>query len=171
MSQYTQEQVNHLIDGALDWDTTLRMLTMPKDAERFQMYIKALQAKTGLKDAIVLPLGPHLYIVSDAKTKNGKPSATAATALVTTAKTGSSTHWSMCVKPRTRWERFIPTSCRPTLTGRSIVNTTAPPVDACTTWKRQRLGIQCCTTSSQTSKRSTRNGSSCPCRSVPIELA
>ena len=69
MSQYTQEQINNMVDGRLDWDTTLRMLSMPKDGERFQMYVQALQEKTGMKDQIVLPLGPHLYIVSDAKTK------------------------------------------------------------------------------------------------------
>ncbi|MDR2852549.1 MAG: acetone carboxylase subunit gamma, partial [Burkholderiaceae bacterium] len=69
MSTYTQEQINHMVEGTLDWDTTLRMLSMPKDGARFKMYVKALQAKTGMKDTIVLPLGPHLYIVSDAQTK------------------------------------------------------------------------------------------------------
>jgi len=69
MSDYTQEQINHLIEGRLDWDTVLRMLSMPKDGDRFRMYVQALQAKTGMKDTIVLPLGPHLYIVSDATTK------------------------------------------------------------------------------------------------------
>ena len=69
MSDYTQEQINHLIDGHLDWDTVLRMLSMPKDGERFEMYVRALQAKTGMKDTIVLPLGPHLYVVSDADTR------------------------------------------------------------------------------------------------------
>ena len=69
MSTYTQEQINHMIDGRLDWDTVLRMLSMPKDGARFKMYVQALQAKTGMKDKIVLPLGPHLYIVSDAGSK------------------------------------------------------------------------------------------------------
>lgn len=66
MSTYTQEQIGKLVDGKLDWDTTLRMLSMPKDGDRFRMYVEALQARVGFKDQIVLPLGPHLYIVSDA---------------------------------------------------------------------------------------------------------
>ena len=35
MSSYTKEQVAKLADGKLDWDTTMRMLAMPKDNERF----------------------------------------------------------------------------------------------------------------------------------------
>jgi acetone carboxylase, gamma subunit len=69
MSTYTPEQVKNLVDGKLDWDTTLRMLSMPKDAARFTMYLDALQKKLDLSDRIVLPLGPHLHIVQQAKTK------------------------------------------------------------------------------------------------------
>ncbi|ALV54786.1 MULTISPECIES: acetone carboxylase subunit gamma [Burkholderia] len=69
MSTYTKEQIRNLVDGKLDWDTTLRMLSMPKDGERFQMYVDALQQKLGWKDRIVLPLGPHLYIVQQWATK------------------------------------------------------------------------------------------------------
>ncbi|MFP6560654.1 acetone carboxylase subunit gamma [Paraburkholderia sp. B3] len=69
MSTYTREQIRNLVDGKLDWDTTLRMLSMPKDGERFQMYIDALQQKLGWKERIVLPLGPHLYIVQQPATK------------------------------------------------------------------------------------------------------
>jgi acetone carboxylase, gamma subunit len=66
---YTQDQINHMVDGKLDWDTTLRMLSMPKDADRFQKYVKALQAKVSFQDQIVLPLGPHLFIVSETNSK------------------------------------------------------------------------------------------------------
>ena len=69
MSTYTKEQIRNLVDGKLDWDTTLRMLSMPKDGERFRMYVDALQQKLGWKDRIVLPLGPHLYIVQQWATK------------------------------------------------------------------------------------------------------
>lgn len=69
MSTYTREQIGNLVDGKLDWDTTLRMLSMPKDAERFQMYLEALQNKLGWSDRVVLPLGPHLFIVQQARTK------------------------------------------------------------------------------------------------------
>ena len=69
MSTYTKEQIANLVDGKLDWDTTLRMLSMPKDSERFQMYVDSLQKKLGWQDRIVLPLGPHLYIVQQAATQ------------------------------------------------------------------------------------------------------
>ncbi len=69
MSVYTKEQVKNLTEGRLDWDTTLRMLSMPKDNERFAMYLEALQAKMDWSDRIVLPLGPHLFIVQSVKTK------------------------------------------------------------------------------------------------------
>jgi acetone carboxylase gamma subunit len=69
MSSYTKEQVSKLVDGKLDWDTTMRMLSMPKDNARFALYLAALQKKVPWQDKIVLPLGPHLYIAQSAKTK------------------------------------------------------------------------------------------------------
>ena len=69
MTSYTREQVQSLVDGKLDWDTTLRMLSMPKDPDRFEKYIEALQKKLDWDDRIVLPLGPHLHIVQLAKTR------------------------------------------------------------------------------------------------------
>ena len=53
MSTYTREQIRNLVDGKLDWDTTLRMLSMPKDAERFELYLAALQKK--LTDKKITP--------------------------------------------------------------------------------------------------------------------
>jgi len=69
MSSYTKDQVQHLVEGSLDWDTTLRMLSMPKDKERFSLYLDVLQSKVGWHDRIVLPLSPHMYIVQQTKTK------------------------------------------------------------------------------------------------------
>ena len=63
---YTQEQVNKLVDGKLDWDTTLRMLSMPKDPDRFEKYLTVLQERVSWPDVIILPRGPQLYIVQDA---------------------------------------------------------------------------------------------------------
>lgn len=60
---YTKEQIAHLIDGTLDWDTTHRMLSNPKDENRFDKYIEILQERVKWDDQILLPLGPHLYIV------------------------------------------------------------------------------------------------------------
>lgn len=65
---YTRKQVSELVDGVLDWETVRRMLFMPKDPERFAMYIDVLQERQKWDDKIILPLGPHLYIVED---KNG----------------------------------------------------------------------------------------------------
>ena len=70
MSSYTKEQVSNLVDGRLDWDTTVRMLSMPKDHERFSQYLEVLQGKVAWSDKIVLPLGPHLHIVQAAKSKH-----------------------------------------------------------------------------------------------------
>ncbi|NHB44165.1 acetone carboxylase subunit gamma [Helicobacter pylori] len=69
MSKYTQEQIKNLVEGNLDWNTVLKMLSMPKDHERFQMYLKVLQDKVDFDDKIVLPLGPHLFVVQDAQKK------------------------------------------------------------------------------------------------------
>ena len=60
---YTIEQIRHLVDGALDWETAHRMLSEPKDAERFSMYREILQERVSWDDPILLPAGPHLYIV------------------------------------------------------------------------------------------------------------
>lgn len=68
MSVFTREQVNNLVDGKLDWDTTLRMLQTPKDKERFELYLSVLQDKVSWKDRIILPLGPHLYIAQSQST-------------------------------------------------------------------------------------------------------
>lgn len=64
--KYTREQIEHLIDGTLDWDTVHKMLSSPKDAERFELYISILQERVPWEDQILLPLGPHLYIVQKA---------------------------------------------------------------------------------------------------------
>jgi acetone carboxylase gamma subunit len=69
MTTYTREQVKNLVEGKLDWDTTLRMLSMPKDPDRFEKYVEALQKKLDWDDRIVLPLGPHLHIVQSANSK------------------------------------------------------------------------------------------------------
>ena len=62
MSTYTKEQIARLTEGRLDWDTTLRMLSMPKDKKRFQFYLEVLQDRVSWDERIVLPLGPKLYI-------------------------------------------------------------------------------------------------------------
>lgn len=65
MSKYTKEEIKHLVEGSLDWNTTFKMLSMPKDKERFELYLEILQEKVGFKEKIILPLGPHLFIVQN----------------------------------------------------------------------------------------------------------
>jgi acetone carboxylase, gamma subunit len=65
MSTYTKEQIARLTEGRLDWDTTLSMLSMPKDKERFQFYLEVLQDRVPWDERIVLPLGPKLYIAQN----------------------------------------------------------------------------------------------------------
>jgi acetone carboxylase gamma subunit len=65
MSAYTKEQIARLTEGRLDWDTTLRMLSMPKDKERFLFYLEVLQDRVPWDERIVLPLGPKLYIAQN----------------------------------------------------------------------------------------------------------
>ena len=43
------------------------MLSMPKDKERYGQFIEVLQEQVSWKDRIILPLGPHLFIVESAK--------------------------------------------------------------------------------------------------------
>jgi acetone carboxylase gamma subunit len=63
MPTYTREQIGNMVDGKLQSDSVHRMLSMPKDPERFEIYLDVLQEKVSWKDKIILPLGPHLYIV------------------------------------------------------------------------------------------------------------
>ena len=62
---YTRKQVADLIDGDLDWETVRKMLFMPKDHERYVNYIDILQERANWDDKIIIPLGPHLYIVEN----------------------------------------------------------------------------------------------------------
>ncbi len=67
MATYTKKQVTDLVHGELDWDSLHRMLSMPKDKERYGQFIEVLQEQVSWKDRIILPLGPHLFIVESAK--------------------------------------------------------------------------------------------------------
>lgn len=59
---YTKKDVSELVDGTLGWETVHRMLSTPKDNERFPIYREILQERVPWDDPILLPLGPHLYI-------------------------------------------------------------------------------------------------------------
>lgn len=69
MAMFTKKQVKDLVSGDLVWDTLHKMLSMPKDIERYSDYISVLQEQVAWEDRIILPLGPHLYIVETVKDK------------------------------------------------------------------------------------------------------
>ncbi|HKJ94988.1 MAG TPA: acetone carboxylase subunit gamma [Gammaproteobacteria bacterium] len=59
---YTTKEIKELVDGTLGWETVHRMLSMPKDAQRFEQYRNILQERVEWDDPILLALGPHLYV-------------------------------------------------------------------------------------------------------------
>ena len=67
MSTYTKKQVSDLVKGTLDWDTVHLMLSMPKDAARYKLYMEVLQENVSYDDKILLAVGPHLNIVESSK--------------------------------------------------------------------------------------------------------
>lgn len=70
MTTYTKKQVTDLVNGELDWDSLHRMLSMPKDKERYGQYMEVLQEQVSWDDRIILPLGPHLFIAETASDKS-----------------------------------------------------------------------------------------------------
>ncbi|ANB34497.1 acetone carboxylase gamma subunit [Rhodovulum sulfidophilum] len=64
---YTEAKIRDLVDGTIDQDTLHQMLSMPKDRERFEIYLKILQDQVPWDDQIILPLGPKLFIVQRAE--------------------------------------------------------------------------------------------------------
>lgn len=59
-----KELLKDLIDGKItDQSIIRRVMSEPKDPDRFQKYIEILQEKVKWKEPIIMPLGLHLYIV------------------------------------------------------------------------------------------------------------
>lgn len=66
MTQYSKEVVADLVDGKLPWKMLKEMMSKYKDADRFDKYLAVLQERQQWPDRILLPLGPHLFIVRKA---------------------------------------------------------------------------------------------------------
>lgn len=66
MSQYSKEVIADLVDGKLPWKMLKEMMSKYKDADRFDKYLAVLQERQSWTDQILLPLGPHLFIVRKA---------------------------------------------------------------------------------------------------------
>lgn len=63
MAQYSKEVIADLVDGKLPWSMLKEMMSKYKDADRFDKYVAVLQERQRWKEQILLPLGPHLFIV------------------------------------------------------------------------------------------------------------
>jgi len=63
MSQYTKEVIADLVDGKLPWKMLKEMMSKYKDPDRFDKYLTVLQERQTWSERILLPLGPHLFIV------------------------------------------------------------------------------------------------------------
>jgi len=66
MSYYDQATIADLVDGKLPWPQLKSMMSNFKDLDRFDKYIAVLQERVPWNDKILLPLGPHLFIVQKA---------------------------------------------------------------------------------------------------------
>lgn len=62
MSTYTKQEVKQLVDGTLAWDTVHQMISMPKDADRYKLYMEVIQEKMSYKHKVIMALGPHLNL-------------------------------------------------------------------------------------------------------------
>ncbi len=69
MSNYDKATITDLMDGKLPWPQVKEIMSAYKDPDRFNKYIEILQERAPWNDQIILPLGPHLYIV---KTADGR---------------------------------------------------------------------------------------------------
>ena len=67
MSNYDQATIADLVDGKLLWPQLKAMMSNFKDLDRFEKYIAVLQERVPWNDKILLPLGPHLFIVQKAE--------------------------------------------------------------------------------------------------------
>lgn len=63
MPTYDKSEIADLVDAKLPWRHLKNMMSSHKDADRFDKYVEVLQERVPWDDEIVLPLGPHLFIV------------------------------------------------------------------------------------------------------------
>ena len=54
MTSYTKKEIGDLVDGRLPFNTVHRMLSMPKDVERFDLYLQVLQERVSWPDRCVV---------------------------------------------------------------------------------------------------------------------
>ncbi len=62
-ANYDRQTIADLLDGRLGWSELHEIMSSYKDPDRFDKYVEVLQARAPWPERILLPLGPHLYIV------------------------------------------------------------------------------------------------------------
>ncbi|MBI1987142.1 MAG: acetone carboxylase subunit gamma [Nitrospinae bacterium] len=63
---YDKKTIADLIDARLPWTEVKNMMSSYKDPDRFDKYLEILQESVPWDERILLPLGPHLFIVQKA---------------------------------------------------------------------------------------------------------
>ncbi len=63
MPEYDKKTIEDLVEGRLPWPRLHAMMSSYKDPDRFLKYLEVLREKVPWSDRILLPLGPHLYVV------------------------------------------------------------------------------------------------------------
>lgn len=61
--KYDEKTLSALISGQLPWAETKEIMSGGKDPDRFRMVLEIVQSMVSFTERILLPLGPHLYIV------------------------------------------------------------------------------------------------------------
>ncbi len=69
MPTYSEDEIRDLIEGKLSWEMLKRMMSSPKDSDRFETYVAVLQKRVSWQDRILLPLAEHLYIVQKGESR------------------------------------------------------------------------------------------------------
>ncbi len=67
MTEYSKEVINDLVNGALPWPQTRRIMSAYKDDDRFFKYLAVLQDRVAWSDPILLPVGDRLFICDSAE--------------------------------------------------------------------------------------------------------
>lgn len=60
---YDKSVIKDLIEGRLSDSAARRIMSEPKDEDRFDKYLEILQERVGWPERILLPIGERLYIV------------------------------------------------------------------------------------------------------------
>jgi len=63
VAEYDISEIERLVDGTLPWTRVQEIMKSPKDADRFDKWVRILQARVTWAERILLPLTPSLFIV------------------------------------------------------------------------------------------------------------